>query len=81
MIIMSTSEITSRDETIRCALKWFILTQRAQTLEFVNLKCVIYAQHISLPLNTLIGYREYYKSSIPSSYIGFKGSQLDAFSP
>ena len=27
---------------IRCALKWFILTQRMQNLEFVNLKCVTY---------------------------------------
>ena len=31
------------DETVKCASKWFILTQRTQNLEFVNLKCVTYA--------------------------------------
>ena len=35
-----TFESTSLDETIRCASKWFILTQRTQKLDFVNLKCV-----------------------------------------
>ena len=50
---MGTLESPSLDETIRCALKWFILTRRTQNLEFVNLKCVTYTQHIPLPLNSL----------------------------
>ena len=37
-------------KTIRCASKWFILTQRPQNLEFVNLKCVTYTQLIQLSL-------------------------------
>ena len=35
-------------ETIRCASKFFILTQRKQMLEFVNLKWVTYTQSIRL---------------------------------
>ena len=42
---------TSLDETIRRASKWFILTQRMQNQEFVNLKRVTYAQLIHLALN------------------------------
>ena len=32
----------------------FILTQRMQNLEYVNLKCVTYAQPIPLPLMTKV---------------------------
>ena len=46
---MSTLEFTSPDENIICASKWFILTQRMQNLEIVNLKCVTYAQLTPLP--------------------------------
>ena len=35
--------------------KWFILTQRTQNLQIVNIKCVAYAQPITLPLNWLLG--------------------------
>ena len=44
-----------------CASGWFILTQRTQNLEFVNLKCVTYAWSIPLPLNSLYSKRNYYK--------------------
>ena len=50
---MSTLEPASLDETIRCASKWFILTQRTQNLEFFNLKCITYAQPI--PLSLIVG--------------------------
>ena len=43
-------ESTSFDDTIICASKWFILTQRAQNLDLVDLSCVTYAQPIPLPL-------------------------------
>ena len=33
MAILSTLESTSLDDTIRCALKWFILSQREQNIE------------------------------------------------
>ena len=38
---------------MRCTLKWFILTQRTQNLEFVNLQCVTHTQPIPLPLTTV----------------------------
>ena len=38
--ILSTLESTSLNEIIRCALKWFFLTQTTQNLEYVNLKYV-----------------------------------------
>ena len=41
-------ESISLDETIRCASKWFILTQRMQNLEVVNHKFIAYAQPIRL---------------------------------
>ena len=47
--ILNTLESTSFDETIRCALKWFILTQRMQKWGFVTLNYVTYTQLISLP--------------------------------
>ena len=47
---LSTLESISLDETIRCASKWFTLTQRNQNLEFVDLKCVTYTQLIPLSL-------------------------------
>ena len=37
------------------ASKWFILTQRTQNLQFVNIKCAAYAQPITLPLNWSLG--------------------------
>ena len=46
---LSSLESTSLDHTITCASKWFILTQRMQNLESVNLKCVIYAQPDTQP--------------------------------
>ena len=49
--ILCTLESTSLEETNRCASKWFILTQKTQNLEFVNLKCVSYAQLIPLALS------------------------------
>ena len=52
--ILSTLESTSLDETIRCVSKWFIQTQRRQKLEFVNFKCITYAQLIPLPLEMLL---------------------------
>ena len=52
--ILSTLGSTSLDEFIKCASKWFILRQKTQNLEVVNLKCVTYAQPIPLPLNTNI---------------------------
>ena len=52
IVILSTLESTSLNKTIKCALKWFILTQRMRNLEFVNLKCVTYAQPIPLPLRS-----------------------------
>ena len=54
---MSTLESISFDEPIRCALKWFILTQRSQNLEFVNLKCVNCRQPIPLALSRIKGKR------------------------
>ena len=51
MAILSTS--TTLDEIIRCASKWFILTQQVQNLELVNLKCVTYTQPIPLSLTKL----------------------------
>ena len=36
---------------ITYASKWFILTQRTQNLQYINIKCVAYAQPITLPLN------------------------------
>ena len=47
----STLETTSLDETIRSASKWFILTQRTQTLQIVNFRYVFYVQPIPLPFN------------------------------
>ena len=44
-------ESTSLDESIRCATKGLILTQRTQNLELVNLMCDTYAQPIPLSLN------------------------------
>ena len=35
----------------RCTSQWFILTQRMQNLEFVNLKCFTYTQPIPLSLS------------------------------
>ena len=47
---MNTLESTY-DETIRCASKWFILTQRKQNLSSVDLNCVTsYTQPIPLSL-------------------------------
>ena len=46
MVILSTLESTHIDKTIKCASRWFILAQRMQNLEFVNLKCVTYTQPI-----------------------------------
>ena len=48
--VRSTLKSTSFDETIRCAWKWSILTQRTQNLQFVNRKCVTFEQPIPLPL-------------------------------
>ena len=39
-------ESTSLEKNIRCASKWFILTQRMQNPEFVHLKCVTYNQFL-----------------------------------
>ena len=47
--ILCTLESTSLDKTIRCASKWFILSQRT----LVNLQCVTYAQTITLLLNAV----------------------------
>ena len=48
---MSTLESTTFDETLRCASKWLVLTQKTQNLESVNVKCVAYAQPIPLSLS------------------------------
>ena len=40
------SESIYPDETIRWASKWFILTQRMQNLECVNLKCATLIQNL-----------------------------------
>ena len=53
MVILSTLESTTLDETSRCASKWFILALKTQNLELVNLKCVTYAQPIPLSLMEL----------------------------
>ena len=52
MATLSTFESTTLDKTIRFASKWFILTQKTQNLEMVNLKSVTYAQPIPLSLIT-----------------------------
>ena len=39
-------ESTSLDETINYASRCFILAQRRQNLEFVNLKCITYTTHL-----------------------------------
>ena len=46
MVILSTLESTNLDKNIKCASRWFIIAQRKQNLECVNLKCVTYAQPI-----------------------------------
>ena len=50
MVILSTLESTDIDKTIKCTSRWFILVQRMQNLEFVNLKCVTYTQPIWVSL-------------------------------
>ena len=45
---------STSDETIRCASKLFILTQRTQNLEFVNLTGVTYTQPFHLSFNCLV---------------------------
>ena len=50
MAILSTLESTSLDETIRLASKIVYFNIQMQNLELVNLKCVTYAQPISLSL-------------------------------
>ena len=40
MATMSTLESSTLDETIRCASKWFILEEKKQNLELLNLKYV-----------------------------------------
>ena len=52
MVILGTLE-SSLDEAISCSSKLFILTLRKQNLEFINLKCVTYAQPIHLSLGHL----------------------------
>ena len=54
-ILFSTLESTSPNETIRYASKWFILTQRMQNLEFVNLRvCYLCTTHSSGLKSTII---------------------------
>ena len=48
--ILSNLESISFDKTIRFLSKWFILTQKTQNLEVINLKCVCYAEPIPLSL-------------------------------
>ena len=50
LFMPNTLESTSLDEIIRCPTKWFILSQRMQNLEYINLMCVTYAQPIPLLL-------------------------------
>ena len=47
-------DYASLDETIRCNSKWFTITQRMQNLDYINLRCVTYAQPIPLPLGTAV---------------------------
>ena len=54
MAILSTLESTTYSKTVRYALKWFILTQKTQNLELVNLKRVTYTQPIPHALSGLL---------------------------
>ena len=53
-ILKQNDQSTALDESIKSASRWFILAQITQNLEFVNLKCITYTQHIWVPLIMLI---------------------------
>ena len=51
MVILSALEPTNLDDSITCTSRWFILAQRMQNVEYVNVKCVACTQPIWVPLN------------------------------